>query len=84
MSHTPAPWSSTVGNVCRVYKSDRNICSISKRGRTHDEYTANARLIAAAPDLLSALASLLIIIPDQHEIQGHIDAAHKAIAKARS
>jgi hypothetical protein len=46
---------------------------------------ANARLISAAPEMLSALAGLMIVLPAdvKNEIQGHIDAAEKALLKAR-
>ncbi|ANA73647.1 hypothetical protein [Pseudomonas aeruginosa] len=66
MSHTPGPWQisddhgkrwiETLANddtICEVHRRDRNV------GRDKDEqFHANARLIAAAPELLEALQDL--------------------------
>lgn len=53
-SHTPGPWSLLpVGNNRRLI--DPGIGEVYGLGRTPD---ANARLIAAAPDLLAALNAL--------------------------
>jgi hypothetical protein len=55
----------------------------SCRGRTLDEAEANARLIAAAPDLLDALR-LLVELLDRGQPPGNddLEQAHAAIAKA--
>lgn len=57
--HTPGPWmmatrpSSIVGwPVVAPYAMGRSVCNVTAG---HDESAANARLIAAAPDLLAAL-----------------------------
>ena len=57
--HTPGPW-----NCMRASAAGRNIicsdtrpvdiCVLSNRDKTQTEIDANARLIAAAPDLLAA------------------------------
>jgi hypothetical protein len=52
--HTPGPWSDRNG---RIFQTDREELTIANVGRAFDgDYSpANARLIAAAPDLLEAL-----------------------------
>lgn len=52
--HTPAPWSTTkIGAQVRD-ASKRIIAFIAHYGMSAEERGANARLIAAAPDLLAA------------------------------
>jgi hypothetical protein len=55
--HTPGPWASRNG---RIYQADRENLTIANIARAFDgDYSeANARLIAAAPDLLSVLKEL--------------------------
>ena len=64
-NHTPGPWA-TIGQheVVVCAKLDgfvAPICSAVEVGgrRTHEEAKANARLIAAAPELFAALKDLL-------------------------
>jgi hypothetical protein len=88
--HTPGPWefddkhSSGFPLLCLYAADNRNPFHGS---RSDDEQNANARLIAAAPELLEALRA----ITDQLERIGdtrydkdgqYIDAARAAIAKA--
>ena len=79
--HTPGPW--------RVVKDPTNL-SLQVYGQTlalfecwrrSDEQTelANARLVAAAPDLLKALEFVIRGVPDTWE---GVQKAHAAIAKA--
>lgn len=67
--HTPGPWvvlscegTSPIyrGIICTVEQSERLTAVAAGDGRTAfpDEWSANARLIAAAPDLLEALKAL--------------------------
>lgn len=53
------------------------------RGRTPEEAMANARLIAAAPDLLEALETLLKQAEKQGAVGIYWDEAKSAIAKAK-
>jgi len=90
--HTPGPWEHT-GQGYIVGKEDNgyglgyvDVCSVylrAVRGRTN----ANARLIAAAPDLLEALDALLYAYQDQGNTGSTHDdkvlQARAAIAKAR-
>lgn len=89
--HTPGPWIIFKGEPFIVYaKIDAigNLQTISLgNGRDYlreaddkdGEAIANARLIAAAPDLLAALKDALIQL-DEHGLRGGL--AESAIAKA--
>ena len=68
---TPGPWK--VRNWREVFKGTRRICSVNAGeslplGEELDRAASNARLIAAAPELLDALEDLL-------ECPYHIDEA---------
>lgn len=56
--HTPGPWETNT-LYSKVITPTKEICDVSvnanEEGFTYDEWRANARLIAAAPDLLEAL-----------------------------
>lgn len=57
--HTPGPW--TVADVCEVVvcATGRTLCDVYSSPATGDEQADNdARLIAAAPDLLAACEAL--------------------------
>lgn len=66
--HTPGPWElSTISDSRRIYdRHGTHICdaSIGKVGvpyvQIKEEETCNAKLIAAAPDLLGAVQAMLI------------------------
>ena len=71
LKHTPAPWEAcNVGDysdydgLCRVILGDD--LRIAVVLGDHDESEANARLIAAAPDLLAALEATRIVLAE-HE-----------------
>lgn len=90
--HTPGPWDYFVGNA-----NGRGLIRIEGEGT--GEHIAsmprgavsesNARLIAAAPDLLAALEDLVgyaaaeIGIPPNEAVGGAFKQARAAIAKAR-
>ncbi len=83
-SHTPGPW-----NVLEFKESLHITGGPRKRGLSlarivldDDEDKANARLIAAAPELLEASKNFLL---DNERESGHFESAEllrKAIAKA--
>lgn len=95
--HTPGPWRlrPLIDNTLAVYGSGEYDIVFPKRGGPMD---ADARLIAAAPDLLKALKPIADIpevfwrnYPDDRPIMGwdnhkitagHVRAARAAIAKA--
>jgi len=78
--HTPGPWNTDEKDHddpyqdIRVVGSRRNICLVWMDDAPvkdyNDEQQANARLIAAAPDLLEALKSILPFIPKTSFIDG--------------
>lgn len=97
-AHTPGPWSNGVSHIIKVSRSEignngRYSCLIKSGiiaevfGDTKEECEANARLIAAAPELLEALE--LIVknvragITGNNEINSiYLRQAEKAIQKA--
>lgn len=87
-THTPGPW--RVGRYFDVIDSDGTFIGVAVRG-TEEERKANARFIAAAPDLLEALTDIL----SNHETAGagasifqctaeQVAAARAAVARATS
>lgn len=86
-AHTPGPWAADFGEAYAVTAPDKGrvaICTNLKGAhgmggrRTGDEVEANARLIAAAPDLLEALEVLVAELGDCRLTEP----ARAAIAKA--
>lgn len=95
--HTQGPWVADLGEAYRV-RAQRDggqvAIMMNLKGphgmggrRDGDEVAANARLIAAAPDLLAALEAILPDAIANHiggpDTQARIDAARAAIAKAK-
>ena len=54
MSHTPGPWTVEKGNNALTILA-KNYYGVARTYGTGEEDKANARLIAAAPDMLAAL-----------------------------
>lgn len=84
--HTPGPWQYAFegGTTAFITEADGStiICIRTTENTTaHKNLAANARLIAAAPDLLNAVRFLLSN-PDNRISQADINAAGAAIAKA--
>lgn len=90
--HTPGPWTFTgaaearakdginLNQICFGDKSRNRVCTVAGHGVSKEENDANARLIAAAPELLEALEGVLRVA-DRKTVE--FDAARAAIAKAR-
>ena len=87
--HTPGPWETTgifvrrnVAVIPKIGKAD--ICAVYADGEIkREEARANARLIAAAPDLLAACKMIAsIAVGWQALTPGDIAEVHAAIAKA--
>jgi hypothetical protein len=90
--HTPGPWNcnraSAAGREIIVSEvSPVDVAVLSHRDKSQSEITANAYLIAAAPDLLNALQAIVKSLADQDD-EGMIEHAQQmidarsAIAKA--
>ena len=83
--HTPGPWNRIKGDR-NVYSASGTVCktpAIIGGGSAAANWEANARLIAAAPDLLEALSEIIndggkfVMTHETHR------KARAAIAKAR-
>ena len=80
MTHTPGPWEcpGTDGDEWAICHRDR---TRKRRTIAHVYYEANARLIAAAPDLLAALRRYVQYEDEKHPFSVR-QAARTALAKA--
>lgn len=83
IAHTPGPWVAVVGGADgKVRCSDGRYFLVGDL-IYHEDNKANARLIAAAPDLLAALKGLLAPEPGGvYATNDVIDAARAAVAQA--
>lgn len=81
--HTPGPWgcigTSYHAHDYRLTKPDAAPLPLNVKANDHSEQRANARLIAAAPDLLEALYQIRDL-PEDSRI--HYKVAQRAISKA--
>lgn len=97
MSHTPGPWSiyETAGNGGNIPARMEVVAPESERakrlianiyGFKLPEGRANARLIAAAPELLEALEAAYLVLTSQktREYADAVTLARAALAKARA
>jgi hypothetical protein len=95
MSHTPGPWvldgdniierTGFLGGVYIAHKDSGRVAEtfVNCRVTAASECRANARLIAAAPELLEACKDALRdLIADGHEHYRVVDTLRAAIAKA--
>ena len=89
--HTPGPWGIIVGDAGPIVFSGAksNMVAHCIKAWSSEERMANARLIAASPDLLEALHFVLtqfeIVLPSSgltHDERQSIIKARAAIAKA--
>ena len=83
-AHTPGPWRAVPnapGISDTVIDSGRRVVADVISRKSTDELRANARLIAAAPELLDALEGLLNALPSA-TTHPAIKAARAAIVKA--
>lgn len=86
--HTPAPWQVDYSGNCHIGitdKNERTIAFCNLQSEDGDEDELNARLIAAAPDLLDALQTLLKISEKELNQSATHDGLKncEALAKAR-
>jgi hypothetical protein len=89
--HTPGPWFITDGDEwtdgIHTETPEQGIWSVAYANKRRHEFVANKRLIAAAPELLAALTSLLAMCERQSDFNDDgdgrmFDRARAAIAKA--
>lgn len=89
MKHTKGPWRVELNTCIEVWNQNTHICDLSGDHESHTEVNdlANARLIAAAPDMLEALEVALETLLEQPDLVGDADMSVRtiksAIAKAR-
>lgn len=90
--HTPGPWRDVGDGYVEAQSAPLKFRSgwydsAYLTADSKDEWEANARLIAAAPELLEALEGLLEYcggsVADEHLDEDELKAARAAIAKAR-
>ena len=90
--HTPGPWRinldcETMISNCLDGAEAADICEVSEWSQVFwEERNANARLIAAAPELLEALESARGVLIEHYAAQENdypLDRINAAIAKAR-
>jgi hypothetical protein len=83
--HTPAPWKAHIDNCqnANVELSDGHCIYVGSEEQDIDTIDANARLIAAAPDLLEALQNLWgVCDANNYEVpMGYRNQIFAAIAK---
>jgi len=81
--HTPGPWSALARGALYELHAENDMIGIFKGTLIHDR--KNARLIAAAPELLSALRQALPLLQELHDAEGYSSTtAHRALEAARS
>jgi len=85
LQHTPGPWElqdHRKGADCYTIAAPNRCYVVAELDHDHPEALANARLIAAAPDLLAALQGLEFAIRRglSHEVE--MESARAAIVKA--
>lgn len=82
-AYTPGPWTAEGEDI--IDANDKRVSSVQGLFRSKAEVTANAALIASAPELLDALQVLQAAVKtfvNGHEDWPEMQAAVKAIAKA--
>ncbi len=90
--HTPGPWTIYNTDGLKILKNWRvkgsvgyQVCTMNTATTTEEEY-ANARLIAAAPDLLEACKRALAVLEKEPACQiysAHAQIVRAAIARAK-
>ena len=87
-THTQGPWRAHVAHANLVTHSDfvctesgLHVCDVASYGESPDKRNANARLIAAAPELLQVTRDFLLLAA-LHDWEGAaIDFAKATVAK---
>ncbi len=86
MKHTPGPWTATRWRVCAEEPFRYITDTANNKASRTEENEANARLIAAAPELLAALKGMVEHLLDDRsdgrDEENALSSAMGAIAKA--
>lgn len=86
MKHTPGPWKAEGSSVAALYPDGRlRIEIVERAGGTGNISGANAKLIAAAPDLLDCCIHLLAVLK-ANQLNGKLRLyrqAQEAVKKAK-
>jgi hypothetical protein len=84
--HTPGPWACTyTSNYAHDYRLTQpngQPLPVNAEANNRSEQRANARLIAAAPDILKALEDVLMVFSEEYSDSPTLERARAAIAKA--
>jgi len=85
--HTSGPWKANFQKIAEVQAENGALIAKCNKLTSLVNLQANARLIAAAPELLDALETCLAFIEDAHILEGQwhwdpVEKARAAIAKA--
>ena len=84
--HTPGPWrviEHSTGMLCVVGDNDKSLCSVGYNRTEGRDDIANARLIAAAPEMLAALQFAEPYIDEWIDMFDPSDEADQDVRKAR-
>lgn len=86
--HTKGPWFYNFDpDICEPAVwggSAKAICDVSCEDiEDQEEVWSNARLIAAAPDLLAACEAMIVALGEQRTLYSFEEMANKAIKKAK-
>ena len=86
--HTPAPWRVSKNGNWVIDANDDCVCKVTEITEKVETSKTNARLIAAAPELLENLKAIVCLIEQSGGVafasDGALSKAHAAIAKANS
>ena len=85
--HTPGPWTQLDG-MWVVGHGGRTVCTMAEAKTNNDEMEPNARLIAAAPELLEALEAVTVAakiegLDAKPGWENLLESTRAAIAKAK-
>lgn len=87
--YTNGPWVAVPGNGISIESESGFVVAVVHRGvKTHDEFTANAQLLATAPELLQSvewllpLAEAYLKAAPTHPDNAKLESARAAVRKA--
>jgi len=86
-NHTPGPWSYREGGLCWYVEPSSNskqcLAEVYSKLNSRNENEANARLIAAAPELLEALEIAIIQLDRNGHDLSELGFLKQTLAKVR-